>query len=121
MEHRLPMAEKSPPERHISRKGMIMRGVLGLPTPQIGGRWGAKHFYFLLFIFLIYVSRAFGTVPRFFEANRMANLLLPQDTEVDSIIYRLRAEDSDRDYPLSFRVKGKLEIIFNNYRIRMIN
>lgn len=40
----------------------------------------------------------------------MSILLLPQDTEVDSIIYRLRAEDSDRDYPLLFRIVGPIGI-----------
>lgn len=37
----------------------------------------------------------------------MRLVLLPSDTKMGTIIYKLRASDSDEDYPLSFRATGK--------------
>ncbi|XP_054258885.1 cadherin-86C-like [Macrosteles quadrilineatus] len=40
--------------------------------------------------------------PVFDASNNMRHLLLPSDTRIGTVIYRLRATDPDRDYPLSF-------------------
>jgi len=48
--------------------------------------------------------------PLFDQTTQMRVLLVPWDTRVGSAIYRLRATDSDYDYPLSFDVQGELKI-----------
>lgn len=48
-----------------------------------------------------------GNYPVFEAAYNMRNLLLPSDTRIGSIVYRLRATDADRDYPLTFAATGK--------------
>ncbi|XP_059490916.1 cadherin-86C isoform X2 [Neocloeon triangulifer] len=45
--------------------------------------------------------------PLFDESTKMRVLLVPWDTRVGSAIYRVRATDSDYDYPLSFDVQGR--------------
>ena len=45
--------------------------------------------------------------PIFDLSNNMRLVLLPSDTKMGTIIYKLRASDSDEDYPLSFRATGK--------------
>ena len=41
--------------------------------------------------------------PVFDLSNSMRLLLLPTDTPVGSVIYKLRASDADDEYPLAFR------------------
>ncbi|CAH1407036.1 unnamed protein product [Nezara viridula] len=48
------------------------------------------------------LTLAGGNYPQFDANTQMSNLLLPADARVGSVIYRLRATDSDRDYPLRF-------------------
>lgn len=50
---------------------------------------------------------AYAIVPQFYEADKMSALRLPADTPVGEIIYRLRASDADRNYPLTFSIGGK--------------
>ena len=47
-----------------------------------------------------------GTFPYFMEATKMSALKLPHETDLDTIVYRLRASDADRDYPITFDIKG---------------
>ncbi|BES87672.1 Hypothetical protein NTJ_00475 [Nesidiocoris tenuis] len=52
-----------------------------------------------------------------FDINaQMRNLLLPADARIGSVIYRLRATDSDRDYPLVFAATD-----YGSYVIRIEN
>ncbi|XP_069169456.1 cadherin-86C isoform X2 [Procambarus clarkii] len=54
----------------------------------------------------IMVPPADATVPQFYEADKMSALRLPSDTEVGELIYRVRASDADKNYPLLFDVHG---------------
>nr|XP_027231110.1 cadherin-86C-like [Penaeus vannamei] len=49
---------------------------------------------------------ASAIVPQFYEADKMSALRLPADTPVGEIVYRLRASDADRNYPLTFSIGG---------------
>ncbi len=40
-------------------------------------------------------------------ANNMRLVLLPSDTKMGTVVYKLRASDADEDYPLQFRAFGK--------------
>ncbi|CAL4121837.1 unnamed protein product, partial [Meganyctiphanes norvegica] len=63
----------------------------------------------LLVTLLIFCSVPCGAVvPSFYEAMRMSVLRLPADTDPGSIIFRLRARDGDRNYPLTFDVRGNI-------------
>ena len=46
---------------------------------------------------------AAGNKPVFDLSNSMRLVLLPADTPVGSVIYKLRASDADDEYPLAFR------------------
>ena len=48
-----------------------------------------------------------GVKPVFDYSNNMRLVLLPADTKLGSVIYRLRASDGDEDYPLEFTAYGK--------------
>ena len=52
------------------------------------------------------LGMAGGNYPQFDSNTQMGNLLLPSDARAGSVIYRLRATDSDRDYPLKFAATG---------------
>lgn len=58
-----------------------------------------------LFLLLLPLA-ARANYPLFDVATRMRVLLVPRDAAVGSVIYRLRATDSDFDYPLHFDVGG---------------
>lgn len=45
--------------------------------------------------------------PVFYLATQMSGLRLPADTEVGTIVYRLRASDAEKDYPLLFGIRGE--------------
>ena len=49
------------------------------------------------------VGVAAGNKPVFDLSNSMRLVLLPADTPVGSVIYKLRASDADDEYPLAFR------------------
>eukprot|EP00095_Tigriopus_kingsejongensis_P012458 maker-scaffold696_size110080-snap-gene-0.13 protein:Tk12458 transcript:maker-scaffold696_size110080-snap-gene-0.13-mRNA-1 annotation:"cad86_drome ame: full" len=44
--------------------------------------------------------------PVFDLSNNMRLVLLPADTKMGTIIYKLRASDADEDYPLQFKITG---------------
>ncbi len=44
--------------------------------------------------------------PVFDLSNNMRLVMLPSDTKLGSVIYRLRASDADEDYPLQFSAFG---------------
>ena len=60
---------------------------------------------FVLWTVLVAVCSgvAAGNKPVFDLSNSMRLVLLPADTPVGSVIYKLRASDADDEYPLSFR------------------
>ena len=59
---------------------------------------------FVLWTVLVAVCGvAAGNKPVFDLSNSMRLVLLPADTPVGSVIYKLRASDADDDYPLAFR------------------
>ena len=60
-----------------------------------------------------YSTPSSGLNPRWTWQNNMRLLLLPGDTEIGSVIYRLRASDADENYPLEFKFYGKtLDFLF---------
>ncbi|XP_042867794.1 zinc finger and SCAN domain-containing protein 21-like [Penaeus japonicus] len=71
--------------------------------PQAWRRRVAQLAAALAFLVALWVP-ASATVPQFFEADKMAALRLAADTAVGELIYRLRASDADRDYPLTFSI-----------------
>ncbi|XP_068207160.1 cadherin-86C-like isoform X2 [Palaemon carinicauda] len=59
-------------------------------------------------VFLVsWLPIASAVVPKYYEAESMTVLKLPVETEPGELIYRLRALDADRDYPLLFGVSGQ--------------
>jgi hypothetical protein len=63
-------------------------------------RWAAA-------LLLLLLQQVAANYPLFDESTTMRVLLVPWDTRVGSAIYRLRATDSDYDYPLEFDVQGE--------------
>lgn len=53
------------------------------------------------------LAAADGNYPVFEAAYNMRHLLLPADTRIGSVVYRLRASDADRDHPLTFAATGR--------------
>lgn len=49
-----------------------------------------------------------AVVPLFHEATKMSGLRLPADTATESIVYRLRASDAEKNYPLQFGIRGEI-------------
>ena len=60
----------------------------------------------LLLLLLLPPPPVLANYPLFDVATRMRVLLVPRDAAVGTVIYRLRATDSDFDYPLHFDVGG---------------
>lgn len=62
----------------------------------------------LLWIGLLLQSIAYivATDPKFDPSTRMRLVLVPADAAVGSVIYRLRANDEEFDYPLQFELVG---------------
>lgn len=48
--------------------------------------------------------------PRFDTSTDMGHVLVPADSEVDSVIYRLRATDEEPDFPLVFNISGESDV-----------
>ena len=61
--------------------------------------------YIWLFI-LLYMPYISAVKPVFDYSNNMRLVLLPADTKLNSVIYRLRASDADEHYPLQFTAYG---------------
>ena len=58
-------------------------------------------------LWCVLMSLASANKPIFDLSNNMRLVLLPADTKMGTVIYKLRASDADEDYPISFRVSGK--------------
>ncbi|CAB3363388.1 Hypothetical predicted protein [Cloeon dipterum] len=56
---------------------------------------------------LLAAQQVAANYPLFDESTKMRVLRVPWDTRVGTVIYRVRATDSDYDYPLSFDVQGR--------------
>ena len=65
--------------------------------------------FMLCFMLLIPICQ--GIKPIFDYSNNMRLVMLPADTKLGSIIYRLRASDADEQYPLKFTFYGKKNFI----------
>ena len=66
-----------------------------------------------ILLVLLVSKLAMGVKPVFDYSNNMRLVMLPSDTKLGSVIYRLRASDSDdNDYPLTFSVYGIGSILF---------
>ena len=63
--------------------------------------------FVLGWIILMLLPNTFGVKPVFDYSNNMRLVLLPADTKLGTVIYRLRASDADEDYPLEFTAYGK--------------
>lgn len=48
-----------------------------------------------------------GNYPTFDSATEFRDLMVPAGAPVGSLIYRIRASDHDKDYPLYFQATGK--------------
>ena len=71
--------------------------------------------YIWLFI-LLYMPCIVAVKPVFDYSNNMRLVLLPADTKLNSVIYRLRASDADEHYPLQFTAYGEC---FVSYFVRV--
>ena len=58
-------------------------------------------------LLLALVPHAAANKPVFDVSNNMRLLLLPADTKMGTVIYRLRASDSEEQYPLTFKIYGR--------------
>ena len=59
------------------------------------------------------VSLVSGNKPVLDVSNNMRLVLLPSDTKMGTVIYKLRASDSEEHYPLQFRVYGEESSLIN--------
>ena len=66
-----------------------------------------KGLILVLLILLFIPDEVIGVKPVFDLSNTMRFVMLPSDTKLGSVIYRLRASDADEDYPLMFTVYGE--------------
>ena len=64
-----------------------------------------------IWLFILLYMQAYICVsavkPVFDYSNNMRLVLLPADTKLNSVIYRLRASDADEHYPLQFTAYSK--------------
>lgn len=61
----------------------------------------------LLAMAAISVVTVAGNYPTFEGAAEFRDMMVPAGASVGSLIYRLRASDHDKDYPLYFQATGK--------------
>lgn len=66
--------------------------------------------YFLLTMWALF-TLSDANYPVFEGAGQLKELLVPADVHIGSVIYRLRASDSDHDYPLQFDATGKYTLL----------
>lgn len=59
------------------------------------------------FILILMCYSALANYPVFDVTTQMRSILVPASVKLGTIIYRLRASDTDKDYPLSFDATGK--------------
>lgn len=72
--------------------------------------------WLLLWLLLVeQAGRSLAAAPVFDPATRMRTVLVPSDTAIGTVIYRLRASDDEFDYPLHFELLGKF--ITNSIKI----
>lgn len=65
--------------------------------------------WLLLWLLLVeQAGRSLAAAPVFDPATRMRTVLVPSDTAVGTVIYRLRASDDEFDYPLHFELLGNI-------------
>ena len=65
-------------------------------------------FMLLFFLFLLSSSIISGCVkPNLYVSANMRSVLLPSDTAPGSVIYRLRAQDAEDQYPITFTIHGR--------------
>ena len=62
-----------------------------------------SHRFVLWTVLVAVCGVAAANKPVFDLSNSMRLVLLPADTPVGSVIYKLRASDADDEYPLAFR------------------
>ncbi|KAG8223191.1 hypothetical protein J437_LFUL000357, partial [Ladona fulva] len=74
-----------------------------------GGRGGSLFVGSLLAIIFLSIPVS-ANFPLFDVTARMRVLLVPSDTAVGTVVYRLRATDSDFDYPLHFDVNANVHL-----------
>ena len=77
---------------------------------HLGPRLMERRKYLLinwLFLLLYMPQICLSVKPVFDYSNNMRLVLLPADTKLNSVIYRLRASDADEHYPLKFTAYGK--------------
>lgn len=56
-----------------------------------------------------------GNYPTFEGAAEFRDLMVPAGASVGSLIYRLRASDHDKDYPLYFQATGTSISVFFSF------
>ena len=99
---------RHPPSTVPSRTPGRWRVAFSLQgTSSIIGTIFSSFTHLSLFLIIFIFSCADGYTPRFFENSRLTFLRVPATTEPGTIIYRLRAEDMDRQYPLQFNIRGE--------------
>lgn len=55
-----------------------------------------------------------GNYPTFEGAAEFRDMMVPAGASVGSLIYRLRASDHDKDYPLYFQATGTFILVFTD-------
>lgn len=73
----------------------------------VSDEWNGGMRYFLLAIWASLCTVSSANYPVFDGAAQLKELFIPADVHIGSAIYRLRASDSDHDYPLQFDATGK--------------
>ena len=64
-------------------------------------------FMLLFFLFLLSSSITGCVKPNLYVSANMRSVLLPSDTAPGSVIYRLRAQDAEDQYPITFTIHGR--------------
>jgi hypothetical protein len=59
-----------------------------------------------VFLLVLMCYSVVANYPVFDISTQMRSLLIPASVKLGTIIYRLRASDSDKDYPLTFDATG---------------
>jgi len=86
---------------------MAMGPGMGGRLPMGGGVALPMGALLLLLLMCGAADPVVANFPLFDVSTQIRILLIPKDTPVGSVVYRLRATDSDFDYPLHFDVAGE--------------